>query len=150
MMTRLNGLERRATFAAQTCAIALTVFAVGASAHDGDTNNRGDPDRQTVSPIKHVIVIVGENRSFDHLFATYRPRHKHEQVLNLLSEGIINADGSPGRNFAQGQTEEEIVAVSLKAGFENLSHFYHLFRKRFQLSPARYRKAHRRVIIPKS
>ncbi|HWI64664.1 MAG TPA: AraC family transcriptional regulator [Symbiobacteriaceae bacterium] len=48
------------------------------------------------------------------------------------------------------QTEEEIVAVSLKAGFENLSHFYHLFRKRFQLSPARYRKAHRRVIIPKS
>ena len=30
-------------------------------------------DSDTVSPIKHVIVIVGENRSFDHLFATYVP-----------------------------------------------------------------------------
>lgn len=24
------------------------------------------------TPIKHVIIIVGENRTFDHLFATYR------------------------------------------------------------------------------
>ena len=24
----------------------------------------------TVSPIKHVIVIIGENRTFDHIFAT--------------------------------------------------------------------------------
>ena len=27
----------------------------------------------TTTPIKHVIIIVGENRSFDHLFATYVP-----------------------------------------------------------------------------
>ncbi|MGH7437018.1 MAG: phospholipase, partial [Polyangiaceae bacterium] len=25
----------------------------------------------TKSPIQHAIVIIGENRSFDHLFATY-------------------------------------------------------------------------------
>ena len=31
-------------------------------------------DNDTVSPIKHVIVIIGENRSFDHVFATYVPR----------------------------------------------------------------------------
>jgi len=64
-----------------------------------------DPDKSvdkipTSSPIKHVIIIVGENRSFDHLFATYVP--KHGRVLNLLSEGIIKADGSPGVNFAKG------------------------------------------------
>jgi len=64
-----------------------------------------DPDKSvdkipTASPIKHVIIIVGENRSFDHLFATYVP--KHGRVLNLLSEGIIKADGSPGVNFAKG------------------------------------------------
>src|SRR5262249_11525474 len=58
-------------------------------------------DAATTTPIKHVIIIVGENRSFDHLFATYVPKHKNEQVLNLLSEGIINADGSPGPNFAK-------------------------------------------------
>ena len=55
-------------------------------------------DGHTVTPIKHVIVIIGENRSFDHVFATYVPKHG-QQVLNLLSEGIIKPDGSPGPNF---------------------------------------------------
>ncbi len=31
-------------------------------------------DTQTRTPIKHVIVIIGENRSFDHVFATYKPQ----------------------------------------------------------------------------
>ena len=56
---------------------------------------------KTVTPIKHVIIIVGENRSFDHLFATYVPRSKEDRVRNLLSEKIINADGTPGPNFAK-------------------------------------------------
>ena len=65
-----------------------------------------DPDMavdkiSTASPIKHVIIIVGENRGFDHIFATYVPKNRNERVLNLLSEGIINADGSPGKNFAK-------------------------------------------------
>ncbi len=52
--------------------------------------------------IQHVIVIIGENRSFDHVFATYQPQ-PGETVSNLLSKGIINADGSPGKNFSQAQ-----------------------------------------------
>src|ERR1700676_1057636 len=56
---------------------------------------------KTASPIKHVVIIVGENRSFDHLFATYEPKHRRERVRNLLSEGIVNADGTPGPNFAK-------------------------------------------------
>jgi phospholipase C len=59
-----------------------------------------DNDKRTASPIKHVIVIIGENRTFDHVFATYQPR-EGEVVDNLLSKGIINKDGSPGRNYAQ-------------------------------------------------
>src|SRR6202041_3782396 len=55
-----------------------------------------------VSPIKHVIVIIGENRSFDHVFATYQPQ-RGEFVRNLLSQEIINADGTPGRNFSKAQ-----------------------------------------------
>src|SRR3984893_7991843 len=57
-------------------------------------------DRRTASPIKHVIVIMGENRTFDHVFATYEPR-AGEHVDNLLSKGIINKDGSPGPNYAK-------------------------------------------------
>jgi phospholipase C len=58
-------------------------------------------DNDTTTPIKHVIVIIGENRSFDHVFATYVPPKKGETVNNLLSEGIIKADGTPGANFAK-------------------------------------------------
>jgi phospholipase C len=53
----------------------------------------------TRTPIKHVIVIVGENRTFDHLFATYKPKHG-ESVDNLLSKGIVNEDGTPGPNYS--------------------------------------------------
>ncbi|MGB6175890.1 MAG: alkaline phosphatase family protein [Methylocella sp.] len=56
-------------------------------------------DSATQTPIKHVIIIIGENRSFDHIFATYKPVHKREKVLNLLSEGIVKANGSPGPNY---------------------------------------------------
>ena len=54
----------------------------------------------TATPIKHVIIIVGENRGFDHLFATYVPKLGGETIQNLLSEKIVNADGTPGPNFS--------------------------------------------------
>ena len=57
-------------------------------------------DNNTTTPIKHVIVIYGENRSFDHLYGTYQPK-PGETVTNLLSEGIVKADGTPGPNFSK-------------------------------------------------
>jgi len=56
------------------------------------------PHGMTRSPITHVIVLIGENRTFDHLFATYVPQGP-DSVENLLSEGIVNADGTPGPHF---------------------------------------------------
>ncbi len=61
----------------------------------------GDADR-TETPIKHVVVVIGENRSFDHIYGTYVPRDG-QKIANLLSRGIVNADGSPGPNFAASQ-----------------------------------------------
>src|SRR5580658_5949052 len=52
------------------------------------------------TPIEHVILIIGENRSFDHVFATYKPK-SGESINNLLSEEIVKEDGTPGRNFAK-------------------------------------------------
>ena len=57
------------------------------------------PKHSTATPIKHVIVIIGENRTFDHVFATYQPV-EGQSVSNLLSKGIVNADGTPGPNFS--------------------------------------------------
>ncbi len=50
------------------------------------------------TPIKHVIIIVGENRSFDHIFATYKPV-KGEKVDNLLSKHIVTEAGTPDVGF---------------------------------------------------
>ena len=60
------------------------------------------PTRQagTVTPITHIIVVIGENRTFDHIFGLYRPR-PGQTVWNLLSKGIVKADGTPGPHFAQ-------------------------------------------------
>jgi phospholipase C len=60
-------------------------------------------DNATATPIKHVIIIIGENRTFDNIFATYKPVDKRETVLNLLSERIVNDDGTPGPNYAKAQ-----------------------------------------------
>ncbi|HMG53354.1 MAG TPA: hypothetical protein VK601_07725, partial [Kofleriaceae bacterium] len=56
-----------------------------------------EPPPQT--PIKHVIVLIGENRTFDHTFGTYVPK-PGQTVANLVSKGIVNPDGTPGPNFA--------------------------------------------------
>jgi phospholipase C len=56
----------------------------------------------TRTPIQHAIIVVGENHSFDNLFGTYRPR-RGQRIDNLLSRGIVNADGSPGPHFARAQ-----------------------------------------------
>ena len=53
---------------------------------------------ETTTPIKHVIVIIGENHTFDNVFATYQPR-SGSTVRNLLSEGIVTAQGKPGPNY---------------------------------------------------
>src|SRR5271156_3723145 len=73
--------------------IALFQFALG-----GPVANAQDRPNETRTPIKHVIVIIGENRSFDHVFATYLPKNG-ESVWNLLSEGIVHKSGAPGPNF---------------------------------------------------
>jgi len=73
-----------------------TMASLTAVAQVASTASQSTP---TTTPIKHAIIIIGENRSFDHVFATYTPVNKGESVLNLLSEGIVSSDGTPGPNY---------------------------------------------------
>ena len=64
----------------------------------------------TATPIKHVIVIIGENHSFDNVFATYQaPGGQH--VNNLLSEGIITRSGGLGPDWRKA---EQLTASDTK------------------------------------
>jgi phospholipase C len=68
----------------------------GSAEQNENMNSAGNSTR---TPIKHVIVIIGENRTFDHLFATYKPKG-NQTIWNLRSEGIVNKDGTPGPNYS--------------------------------------------------
>jgi phospholipase C len=105
-------LKWRAKAAACASFFALSFLGFTASAQVGD--DRTASATHTATPIKHVIIIVGENRSFDHLFATYVPRDRRDKVLNLLSEGIVNGDGSPGPNNSR-SSQHPTAANSLSA-----------------------------------
>jgi phospholipase C len=95
-------------------AVTVVQFSLGGplagslQAHEPDHDQGG-----TDSPIQHVIVLIGENRTFDHLFATYVPKHG-ESVKNLLSEGIINADGTPGPHFKKAQQFQAVAPFKTK------------------------------------
>jgi phospholipase C len=86
--------------------LAAAPAVAAAPAFGGLWNSAGDKSSLTATPIKHVIVIIGENRSFDHVFATYVPKGG-QTVHNLLSEGIIQLDANknaiPGPNFRRAQ-----------------------------------------------
>jgi phospholipase C len=95
----LKGFFAKALHGIKTVFVGITVvqFSFGALLV---SSVEAKEHHKTSTPIKHVIVLIGENRTFDHVFATYKPR-KGQRVKNLLSEGIINADGTPGPNFSK-------------------------------------------------
>jgi phospholipase C len=105
----LMQLNRRLRDQAVVTAAILSL--VGYNAARAEENSFGPNlnDQRAASPIKHVIVIMGENRTFDHLFATYQPR-PGEHVDNLLSKKIINIDGTPGPNYGLAAQNHASVA----------------------------------------
>ena len=87
--------RRKLGLLTSVAAAALGAFTANAGATDPDKSADRTP---TTTPIKHVIVVLAENSSFDHTFGTFRPRDG-QRIANLLSKGIVNADGTPGPNF---------------------------------------------------
>ena len=61
-----------------------TVMSCGLATADDDR----DHGVKTKTPIKHLIVLIGENWTFDSVYATYKPKHG-QTVANLLSSGIM-------------------------------------------------------------
>jgi phospholipase C len=97
-------LASTAMRAVRTGLVSTAIFqlAIGSAFAADQTQTPPSRDDATTTPIKHVIVIIGENRTFDHVFATYVPQNG-QTIWNLLSEGIVNADGTPGPNFPQAE-----------------------------------------------
>src|SRR5215472_580591 len=102
MLTRILGLST------------VAALAIGcAAATNAQTNSAPDAVR-TETPIKHVIALIGENHSFDNVFATYRSKRDHF-VSNLLSRRIVNPDGMPGP--AAAEAAQSVVNIPLPSTY---------------------------------
>jgi phospholipase C len=55
--------------------------------------------QSTTTPIKHVIVFIGENWTFDSIYGTYTPKG-NQSVANLLSNDIVKNNGTPGNKYS--------------------------------------------------
>ncbi|HEX8956464.1 MAG TPA: alkaline phosphatase family protein, partial [Burkholderiaceae bacterium] len=86
-------------------AMAAALFASGLTFTGHAAFAAAANDNNTTTPIKHVIVVIGENHSFDNLFATYTPA-SGQTMKNLLSQGIITRSGGAGANVARAQQNQ--------------------------------------------
>jgi phospholipase C len=87
--------EQQSMFCKALLPIPLTalVLALAACGSDGNNNNSSSQSTPqsvqdaavTATPIKHLVVIFGENVSFDHYFGTY------PQAANPAGEPMFNA-----------------------------------------------------------
>jgi phospholipase C len=121
MFVRRIATSAFARLRAGTVSLALFPLLTGAA-----LNAQQNGNTVTTTPIQHVIVIIGENHSFDNIFATYQPK-TGQSIWNLLSEGIVNADGTPGPNFvyaqqnaASDQAPDTFLLSPAKTSFPNM------------------------------
>jgi phospholipase C len=108
-MSYFKELRKRVTLGA--CIFALMFNGVAAGQNPG-VNSPAD-HQKTATPIKHLIVLIGENRTFDHVFATYMPKSE-DSVSNLLSKGIITPEGKPGKHFKKAQQFQAVAPFRTK------------------------------------
>ncbi len=87
-MSRCSLNRNRLMLTTALSGVLLAAVAVSPVAADDDR----DDGHGTATPIKHVIILIGENRTFDNIYGMYRPRHG-QSVSNLLSKGIVNGSG---------------------------------------------------------
>jgi phospholipase C len=99
---RINGRNHLAWGASAALSFSLLAATVGLADDKSHDQDAADAVR-TETPIKHVIILIGENRGTDHTFGVYKPRGRHQSISNLLSKGIVNEDGTPGPNFSLAQ-----------------------------------------------
>ena len=105
----MRTLRKRKWPAAVALAAMLSTQSAVPLAYAGPTSQ----GPSTTTPIKHLIVLIGENWSFDSIYGTYVP--KQGTVANLLSKGIVDANGSSGIN--SGLASQNAVTLPLPATY---------------------------------
>jgi len=97
-------------------------------------------DRNFAGGMPRLARLAG--RSPEHVAREFR-RH-----LNRTPTDIINDARMSHAADRLATTDEDIIAIALDCGLENLGHFYRLFRARHGSTPRAYRLQQRAVVSP--
>jgi AraC family transcriptional regulator, dual regulator of chb operon len=92
------------------------------------------------SGISRMYELSG--RSAEHLSRMFK-KYYNETPTEFITHLRLNYAANMLSN-----SDDDITTISMDAGFENLSHFYHLFKRQFHTSPREFRLKHRKLIIP--
>ena len=93
--------------------------------------------------------VLGINKMYDLCERT--PEHLSRSFKKYFGESPTDYITNLRLNYAANllsNSDEDITNISMDCGFENLSHFYHLFKKKFDSSPKEFRLKHQKSIIP--
>jgi phospholipase C len=90
---RIPKLAHRA-LAAAAASVLASLMATGVAF--GEPSGPGDgPGSATATPIRHLVVIIGENESFDHYFGTYPHAANTDGQPFHAAHGTPAVDGLP-------------------------------------------------------
>jgi AraC family transcriptional regulator, dual regulator of chb operon len=103
---------------------------------------RGEMERKDNFVLGIERMYELSERSPEHLSRTFKKYFK-ETPTDFLTHLRLNYAANLLAN-----SDETIAGISMEAGYDNLSHFYHLFKKYFDLSPKEFRLKNQKFIIP--
>jgi phospholipase C len=128
-------MKRILLSAAAMSVIAAVAICGGSVLADQDHDHDHNFDRDTATPIKHLVIIFNENRSFDHYFATYpnatnppgetpfRASKQTPRVNNLANANLLV--NNPNLNPANGAGATNPLRLDrTQANTESQNHNY--------------------------
>ena len=80
-------------------------------------------------------------RSDEHISRSFK-NHLDRTPTDFINDCRVKYAASSLLN-----TDDKIDFIAMETGFSNLSHFYHVFKDNFSMSPGKYRKTHSRNTI---
>lgn len=129
--------------------ISCTVYHCASSGGLFFTYDEKDPWNQMPSWLSELLLNMSKIENLQEGYermcelAPCSPSHLcrlMKQISGKTPTQYINQERLKYAVYLLAQTDREILDICECCGFSNVSHFYHLFREQFGVSPAKFRK----------